>query len=517
MNAIIGLGKLLLQTPLNAQQRDYQEKVLTASESLLGVINDILDYSRIEAGKLKIEQIPFDLDWVLRNVHGQLALKAQEKGLDFRVVVDQDVPRGLGGDPLRLSQIILNLASNALKFTERGAVTISVTQRMTNAGDTLSPAASPESVGLQFTVRDSGIGIPPERLGDLFSPFVQMDGSITRRFGGSGLGLAICKQLTDMMGGRVVVESRVGEGSCFQFFLPFTLAPEAVGQTNRADQPQGAGAYDFRPIQGARVLLVDDVRLNREVALAFLAKTGVQVDTALNGLEAVCKVRSTAYDLVLMDIQMPEMDGLSATREIREDACFADLPILAMTAHAMTGDRERSLAAGMNDHLTKPISPEVLFDALLRWIKPRQTNRDRTQPTVAPEAIEEQAASAIQGIPALDGIDIERGLVNHLHDPELYHSTLSSFTDEFGTTLSAAATAVAATDYLTARRLLHTLKSVAATIGAHELSAAAKRLEDAYAAGRADHEAYAACQAGLQRVLASLTLLPAASPPLTLS
>lgn len=499
MNAIVGFGKLLLQTALTPQQRDYQEKVLMASESLLGVINDILDYSRIEAGKLEIEAIPFDLARVIRNLENQLSLKAHEKGLKLLMKVDANVPHGLVGDPLRLSQVLLNLASNAVKFTEQGLVTVTV--GFVDSVESGEPL--PASFELRFTVRDTGIGIPAERLTELFNPFTQVDGSITRRFGGSGLGLAICKQLVEMMGGHIAVDSVAGVGSSFQFVLPFSVAPDVVLKEQPTESATVERHRDFGPIRGARVLLVDDVRLNREVALAFLRQTGVQTDVAFNGLDAVEKVRAHDYDLVLMDIQMPEMDGLTATREIRRDARHAALPILAMTAHAMTGDRERSLEAGMNDHLTKPINPEALFEALLKWIPPCAERANA--PADAASAV---AGAAPQPLPPLDGIDMRRGMRNHMDDPELYRLILTGFAGEFGNVMLFITEALTAGNFGEARRWAHSLKSAAATIGANELSEHAKALEMCYADGQTDTAAFDTCQSAFLRIMKTLACLP---------
>jgi signal transduction histidine kinase/CheY-like chemotaxis protein len=634
MNAIIGLGKLLLKTRLDAQQRDYQEKVLASSDALLGVINDVLDYSRIEAGKLNLEAIPFDLDQVMHNVTSLVALKAQEKGLELLFHVDGDVPRQLVGDPLRLGQVLVNLANNAVKFTEQGEVVVRVELAVTQVAD---------GVTLGFSVQDTGMGIPAERLGDLFTPFTQVDGTITRRFGGSGLGLSICKQLTEMMGGQINVSSAPGAGSRFQFTARFgrassqtvrsehsrhlvgkrvliiddnpsareilramlqhfgmpaeTCAGGAEGlerlrtaaaaghafelvlldwlmpgmdgiETARQMQENAAafggtpavlmitaGSYDavidrlaavglervlakpvsvsslhdamlevlvgstqadvhrknrerkregrpdFSAIRNARVLLVEDVELNRVVALAFLRQAGVRVDIAIHGRDALRKIAEQDYALVLMDIQMPELDGLSATREIRKNARYRDLPIVAMTAHAMSGDRERSLDAGMNDHLTKPIDPEALFAALLRWIPPQ------TQAT--PEVLEPLPADddSIVDIPLLEGIDTARGLVNHLNRPALYRTVLSGFNREFGATADDISAALAQGDFPLARRLAHSLKSAAATIGANELSHCAKLLEDRYASGENADAEFMPFVAALCSVVSALATL----------
>jgi signal transduction histidine kinase/DNA-binding response OmpR family regulator/HPt (histidine-containing phosphotransfer) domain-containing protein len=635
MNAIIGLGKLLLKTKLDPQQRDYQEKVLASSDALLGVINDVLDYSRIEAGKLTLETIPFDLNQVLNNVSSQVALRAQEKGLELLFHVDSGVPRRLVGDPLRLGQVLVNLANNAVKFTDRGEVVVSVA---------LARNQPLGSIALEFGVRDTGMGIPPERQADLFSPFTQVDGSITRRFGGSGLGLAICKQLSEMMGGGIAVDSTPGAGSLFRFSACFGIASEQPEQVRAGqfggrhalvidDNPSareilgamlrhfgmraetcGSGAdglarlraaadagdpfqlvlldwlmpemdgietarrlradaaayggtpavlmitagahekiadqlaavgiehvlgkpvsesslhdallevllgsdiaaarrrqrgearearHDFSAIQDAPVLLVDDVELNRVVALAFLRQAGVRVDTASNGSDALARIAARDYALVLMDIQMPGMDGLTATREIRKDPRHRDLPVVAMTAHAMSGDRERSLEAGMNDHLTKPIDPEALYAVLLRWIKPRGA-----APAGAADATAEVDAlladdSPVE-IPELDGIDREGGLANHLNCRALYLRSLRGFRRECGGSAEAIAAASAGRDHAQARRHAHSLKSVAATIGAHQLAERASALEQCCADGEMAADQLAACSAELQRVLAAL-------------
>ena len=501
MNAIVGLGQLLLKTGLNAHQRDYQQKVLAASDMLLALINDILDYSRIEAGRLQIEAIDFDLEQVLQGVSDQLALRAQQKGLALRFVTGAGVPRRLRGDPLRLSQVLVNLCNNAVKFTESGEVVVQ-TELREQQGD---------RAVLEFCVRDTGMGIPADRLAQLFTPFTQVDGSITRRFGGSGLGLAICHQLVELMGGTIAVQSQEGAGSQFSFTLP--LAPAAPEPARSASHGDAVAQGDHSLLRGRRVLLVDDVELNRTVALAFLEETGVQVETAIDGHDAVTKIQTAPphhYDLVLMDIQMPEMDGLTATRTIRQEARFNHLPIIAMTAHAMEGDRQRSLDAGMQDHLTKPIHLEALYAALLRWIAPR-TGASTGTPAHS------SVPSAATTIPVLPGIDTAAGLAHCLGRPDLYLRILDNFVREFADSaprIQAALTSGPPHDWPTARRIAHSLKSAAATLGAATLADAARVLENTYAAQQAATPTeWDAMHAELTRVLALLSALRPPSPP----
>jgi two-component system sensor histidine kinase/response regulator len=277
------------------------------------------------------------------------------------------------------------------------------------------------------------------------------------------------------------------------------LQGKPVDETQRR-QTRRDNQRNFDAIRGARVLLVEDVRLNREVATAFLRQTGVEVDIAVNGLEAVAKVGATTYDLVLMDIQMPEMDGLTATQEIRKDARHTELPILAMTAHAMSGDRERSLAAGMNDHLTKPINANALFDALLQWIKPRPAAQRASTASVP----QNSSPATADEIPAMDGIDTRFGLSNHIQDIELYRQSMASFLDEFGNAASDIETAMATGDLILARRIAHSTKSTAAMIGARELSAYAKTLEQCFATEQAIGDEFVAYRDALAQVAQSL-------------
>ncbi len=360
MNAVIGLSNLTLRTELDAVQRNYLEKVLGSAQALLGIINDILDFSKIEAGKLSIESIAFDVRASMDNLSSMLGFKASEKGLRLDAVVGPDVPALLMGDAMRLGQVLLNLTGNALKFTEKGGVRVTV--------DVVSRTDS--RVRLRFGVEDSGIGMTPEEVGQLFQSFHQTDGSITRRFGGTGLGLAISKQLVELMGGKVWVESTPGVGSKFLFELEFALATALAIDQRQASVENSPIRRKVDRIRGAKVLLVEDNAINQLVARSLLEINGVVVDIANNGLEGVEKALKGDYALVLMDIQMPEMDGLTATRQIRATPGFDALPIVAMTANAMATDYQSSIDAGMNDHITKPIDHKQLTATLERWILP---------------------------------------------------------------------------------------------------------------------------------------------------
>ena len=362
MNAIVGFSYLFERKNLSVKQLDYLEKIRISSETLLRIINDVLDFSKIEAGRLDIETIPFHLQTVLDTVESIARFPAREKYLHFAVQQDKDVPLELLGDPTRLHQILLNLVSNAIKFTAQGSVVLRV------SCDPTHQATDGQEVALLFTVEDTGIGISPEQLQRLFTPFVQGDSSTNRKYGGTGLGLVICKQLAELMQGSISVQSQWGQGSAFAARLIFNrLEP---GQYLPEESPTLQGKQWRR---GCHLLVVDDNVINREIAGALLADTGAVVDFAENGEDAVHKVQHHAYDLVFMDMQMPVMDGLEATKAIRalhRDAPTptGQVPIVAMTANAMLEDRYRCLEAGMNDHIAKPLLPDALLALLARWL-----------------------------------------------------------------------------------------------------------------------------------------------------
>jgi two-component system sensor histidine kinase/response regulator len=364
MNAILGLGALLAKTPLEPRQRDQLRKMQASGQHLLQLVNDILDLSKVEAGKLELELCTFQLAPLLGETAALVAGRCEEKGLQLVVDVAPDVPPWLRGDPLRLKQVLLNYASNAVKFTEQGQVAIAV--RCDQRRD--------REVMLRFSVQDTGIGLATEQIARLFRSFSQADASTTRRYGGTGLGLAISSKLATLMGGEVGVQSVPGEGSTFWFTARLDIAEaQASGYAASTVQP---GADALHVCHGARVLLVEDNEINQEIAKALLEEdAGVVVDVAWNGAESLDKVRQGDYDLVLMDMQMPVMDGVSAAREIRRMGQFGHLPIVALTANAMAQDRQRCLDAGMNDVLTKPIELAELSRVLRQWLAPACARR----------------------------------------------------------------------------------------------------------------------------------------------
>jgi PAS domain S-box-containing protein len=363
MNAIIGLTHLVLETDLSGQQQDYIQRTEVAAQALLRIINDILDFSKIEAGKLEMEETDFNLEDVMTGASDLMEVRAREKGLDFTVDLPPQIPKRLLGDPVRLGQILNNLASNAVKFTASGGVSMAVSQR----------ERSGETALLCFEVRDTGIGLSQEQIRSLFTPFTQADSSTTRKYGGTGLGLTISKRLVEIMGGEISCESEPGKGSVFRFTARFKITAAAPDERSRraGRRSREEELGQLKALEGSRILLAEDNEVNQLVASRILTKAGFEVKIAGNGLEAVEMVKREPFDLVLMDIQMPEMDGLTAARTIRSDPAFLDLPIVAMTAHAMSGDREMSLSAGMNDHVNKPINLQELYQALLKWVKPR--------------------------------------------------------------------------------------------------------------------------------------------------
>ncbi|MEP7099158.1 MAG: ATP-binding protein [Burkholderiales bacterium] len=389
MNAIVGMAHLALESGLNPQQLDYVQKIYGAANSLIGIINDILDFSKIEAGKLDIEAIPFSLGEVMDRLGTLAAMHVRAASVELKFFLPPTLPTGLVGDPSRLGQVLLNLGSNAIKFTERGEVGFAIEVIEVQA----------RSVKLRFEVRDTGIGMTPEVQARLFQPFSQGDASTNRRYGGSGLGLSISRHLVRLMGGDIEVESTSGVGSRFSFQLSFPVIPEAVispPTSGPRDREEAMLAHQAG-LRGAQILLVEDNAVNREIALTVLSRAGIVVSVAGDGQEALDMLGWQRFDGVLMDCQMPVMDGYEATRALRQQPQWRDLPVIAMTANAMAGDREKVLAAGMNDHVAKPINFEQMFATLARWISPATSppkaglvapaDGSRAEPAVGPTGI----------------------------------------------------------------------------------------------------------------------------------
>jgi signal transduction histidine kinase/FixJ family two-component response regulator len=354
MNAIIGFSEILSEAPLAKEQRDYARSITQSATCLLTLINDILDLAKIEAGKLELERLPFDLSELIDNVAAMFTIPAREKGVVVAGRIDSRIPIKIMGDSNRLRQILINLVGNAMKFTEQGVIDIEVSYERTEAGRIISC----------FSVRDTGIGIPPDRVEAIFEKFTQADGSTTRKFGGTGLGLAICLQLVGLMDGHLAVASEVGRGSTFSFVIPLEEVPSAGNAGQEHKDAGGAKAFS-----GGRILLVEDNPLNQRLASILISRQGYAIQVASDGAQALEHLRHQAFDLVLMDIQMPNMDGMEATRRIREieaDAVLRQeyvglrntgqpLTIVGLTAHARKEDEAACYQAGMNSFLTKPI------------------------------------------------------------------------------------------------------------------------------------------------------------------
>ncbi len=369
MNTIVNMSRLLLETDTDSRQSSYARMIAASSDILLALINDILDFSKIEAGKMDLETRAFDLTEVIETVIKILGLKADEKGLELSYRIDDDVHLHLGGDPTRLRQILLNLVNNAVKFTEKGKIEIRVRGEGYGVRGEGKPLTS-NLVPLTFEVSDTGIGIPEDRLDRLFKAFSQADSSITRKYGGTGLGLSISKKLAEMMGGEIGVESEEGVGSTFRFTAVFEKRSEVRGQRSEAEKPRTSNPEPRTSnLPPARILLVEDNLFNQQVALALLEKYGLSADIADNGKKAVRILETSLYDLVLMDIEMPEMSGVEVTEIIRKSGSEnRNVPMIAMTANAVRGERERYLAAGMNDYVVKPIDPDELAAAIRRQL-----------------------------------------------------------------------------------------------------------------------------------------------------
>ncbi len=610
MNAVIGLSHLCLQTELSGKQQDYLQKIHSSAKSLLGILNDILDVSKIEAGKMELDRIPFELDDVMDNLATILGVKAQEKNLELLIETSPDVPSILVGDPLRLGQVLINLAGNAVKFTPKGEVVVSA-ELEKEEGD---------QVILRFTVKDTGIGMSQPEIEKLFRPFTQADTSITRKFGGTGLGLTISKRLIEIMGGKIWVESTPGLGSRFIFTvscfkaekqadIPHTEftglggmrvlavddsensllimknylesfsfdvsvasngrdALSTVRKANKEGRPFNLAILDwkmpqmsglelarelrempeltvkpkvlmiagygqsgipalindkvidgvlekpfkqkklfdsianifglekwatgkfriigaqFNPalvaqVKGAYLLLVEDNEINQQVARELLESFGIRVAMAENGEEAIARLQEEPFDGVLMDMQMPVMDGITATREIRKNPALANLPIIALTANVYVSEQNAFLAAGMNDHIGKPLDPDRLIATLAKWIHPARLADSSPPPPTA-------TASAPMPLPDLPGVKVAESVRRIGGNTGLYYSLLEKFRINQKDAGRNIRDALASNDQKTAERLAHTLRGIAGTLGAEYLQTQAELLENKIKNGTLD-------------------------------
>ena len=464
MNGVIGMTGLLLDTELTTEQRRFAEILLASGESLLSLINDILDFSKIEAGKLEMETLDFDLLALLDDFAATLAMSAHDKGIEFICTAAPNLPAYLRGDPGRVRQILTNLTSNAVKFTDRGEIAI----RAELVGETDS------EVVVRISVKDSGIGIPPDKQGMLFERFTQVDASTTRQYGGSGLGLVISKQLVRLMGGDIGVISELGRGSEFWFTLH--LGKQLTGTTKVREEDASELGIIARPTirkrgrSGAhlRILLAEDNITNQQVALGILRKMGLHADAVANGAEAVKALETLPYDLVLMDVQMPEMDGLEATQRIRApQSAVANhkIPVIAMTAHAMQGDRERCLEAGMDDYITKPVDPQALAQALNKWL-PEE---------MVPETAAETAVFDRAGM-----------MTRLMDDGELARTVAQGFLQDIPRQIEVLRGFLAEGKASSVERQAHTITGAAANVGGERLREVARAIEKAARAGELD-------------------------------
>ncbi len=467
MNAIIGFSRLGDDVERLDQARSYLRKIGDAGNTLLSLVNDVLDLSTIEAGRMELEPLHFDLYGELERLNDLFEQRALEKGIALRTKLDADLPRHVFGDALRIRQILTHLIGNAVKFTQRGRIDVRARAQAADDGVLM----------LEFSVKDTGIGLDPKRAESLFEAFGQGEDGTSRRFGGTGLGLSIAQQLVRLMDGEINVDSELGRGSTFTVQLRVAIGDAAkVTQAPSADGNPGA-------LRGLRVLLVEDNAVNQEVASRILGRVGVRTTVANNGQRAIELATSERFDAVLMDVHMPGLDGYQTTQGIRALPDLLDLPIIALTAHAVAGYRERCLAAGMNDYLTKPIEPETLYRTLLRWTRgivtpqPEEESADEVRAAPLPEPAISRTSAAEPSPLVLPGFDTIGALRRVGGEQVFYRRLLSAFVDDFAEMNPQLRRLMDGGETEQAKRLLHSFKGVAATVGADELADMALNME----------------------------------------
>ncbi|MFP4140756.1 MAG: ATP-binding protein [Phycisphaerae bacterium] len=464
LNGIIGFTESILQTTSLRVAQERARTILRESEHLLGLINDLLDHAKMESGKLELEYLPLSPRKLVENVLSSASLHVQDKPVQLSVEVDHDVPESFLGDPTRLKEILLNLVSNAVKFTEEGWVSVRI-ECVENRG---------EWATVRFVVADTGIGIPPEKQAIIFEKFTQADGSTTRRYGGTGLGMSICRHLVELMGGRIALTSEIDVGSEFSF----TLDVEPCEAMDVSEEENASRPDDHEPSAAPkRILVVEDYPTNREVLRMHLEHLGHELTLVEDGQAAIDACRDHVYDLIFMDIQMPRMDGLEATRRIRRDIQgYCDVPILALTANAEMDTHLACLDAGMNDMITKPIRRSSLLTAVSAWTSSSASTGEtafmKTTPT-------EQGPEAVDVLP----LDLEAAVAEFGGDRGLVESVIDGFLSQLVAQLETLQSAVDAADAETLRREAHKIKGGAANLTAMPLSNAAARLEDLAGSG----------------------------------
>jgi signal transduction histidine kinase/DNA-binding NarL/FixJ family response regulator/HPt (histidine-containing phosphotransfer) domain-containing protein len=465
MNAILGMLSLLKKTGLKPKQADYADKTSSAARLLLSILNDILDLSKAEAGKMELHHIDFNLDSLIADISDILSTYIGAKPVALLFDIGNDVPRYLLGDPLRLQQILINLGGNAIKFTEQGSVVISIQQNV----------VTEEKVNLTFKIKDSGIGIAPEHQEKIFSGFTQAEGDITRRFGGTGLGLAISKNLVELMGGTLSLQSKVGFGSVFSFSIDMPRLSDSQIETFKLNQRLETQEHTAARLTGLNILLAEDNMINQQIAVEVLEAEGAKVSVANNGLEAIEYLiqhlppdQSSPVDLILMDLQMPVMDGITATQKIRAELKLSTVPIIAMTANAMASDRDACLRAGMNEHLGKPFDAQHLIQLICQHTGKCEVANNQTTAPVDPAPAADTAERAAHH--PQDAICLQDAIARMGGNQSLYLKLLPHFRQQLDELPNRLKTLVAADDMATFCRELHSLKGSSAMMGASAFS-----------------------------------------------